>query len=813
MEGNEKRNKGTKTIANLANYALKYATGIDAKKAIQIGKIIALAFLIVTIFLVVIVSNLYEIIFSGLGFYDAEDYVEQFSGVEVTNLASGLEATFGTTTNPQIDIAIQSLLNDEKKNVEKTNRENQERINGKKQASENPDATMLAMDSNGKVMIHINDFKEENVKTNYNQDAFWVNKEYATLFSHIVHNYSSDATIKAIKTSSQTKDYSFKDIVTADIVAALMSSTEKAFTVDETDYKVTSYTITDKNGEEVSSYVPNIPNAFNDTDLGREYRKKENEKVSNLKSEMNKAKVAYDKEASRKNPNTTALANLKKAYTTASKNYNDEVAYQRINPYGEKVACTENREVIYTITLKMYENEKDLSPGAEYKNSIDEEDIGLAEKEGERDGYAIEILKEIDAGENGEHGGWGTEVKILSKVTWHKMVKTVTGWIENIKNMVVDSANTIKEAFGASTREGFGGFKKRMKEFDSTYSYRTFIKYNNALFSSYGAGDEDGFYAMLRKAGMTHEGACGLMGNLQCESGFDPNAGSTIGHYGLVQWGDGRLQKLMALPNYETLEVQIDYMFAELDGQSKYGAENDSATMNVLKQNGLSTEQCCYYVMAFYERCPDSKKTGSGTIEVAGKTIKRNKYQAEGKRISAAVSYDEKYKNFDWEHYQATQGNISSAKRQEIIKAVGVSKLSDPQRYAALDFALSKVGLAYSMVNRDGPASYDCSSLCCHSWAAGNVNIRGSSGTDTKAIYEWAQAGGKFVSYDQRKPGDIFLYSTGGTQAGCHHACIYIGNVGGTEMCVNATNEQKGIEYLKTYQQKGDTLYVIRPIP
>ena len=813
MEGNEKRNKVTKTIANLANYALKYATGIDAKKAIQIGKIIALAFLIVTIFLVVIVSNLYEIIFSGLGFYDAEDYVEQFSGVEVTNLASGLKATFGKEVDPQIDIAIQGLLDKEKEKVKDLNKKKQEQINGKKQPSQSPDAKMLAIDSNGKVMIHIKGYKEENVKTNYNENSFWGEKEYATLFSHIVHNYSSDATIKAIKTSSQTKDYSFKDIVTADIVAALMSSTEKTFVVDDSEYKVTSYTLTDKNGDKVSTYDPKVPNAFNNTELGRSYRKSESERIKELKKDAKKKKNAYEKEAKKNSPNKDKLEKLKTSYEKAQTKYENAKEKQKINPYGVAIAATENREVIYTITLKMYENEKDLSPGAEYKNSIDEEDIGLAEKEGERDGYAIEILKEIDAGENGEHGGWGTEVKILSKVTWHKMVKTVTGWIENIKNMVVDSANTIKEAFGASTREGFGGFKKRMKEFDSTYSYRTFIKYNSASFSAYGAGDEDGFYAMLRKAGMTHEGACGLMGNLQCESGFVPTAGSTSGHYGLVQWGDGRLPKLMALPNYETLEVQIDYMFAELDGQNKYGAEDDSATMKVLKQKGLSTEQCCYYVMAFYERCPDSERSGNGTIEVAGKTITRNKYQAEEERISAAVSYDEKYKNFDWEHYQATQGNISSAKRQEIIKAVGISKLSDPQRYAALDFALSKVGLAYSQVNRDGPASYDCSSLCCHSWSAGDVEIRGSSGTNTKAIYEWAQAGGKFVPYDQRKPGDIFLYSTGGTQAGCHHACIYIGNVGGTEMCVNATNEKKGIEYLKTYQQKGDTLYVIRPIP
>lgn len=812
MEENEKRNNVTNTMANLANYAIKCATGIDAKKAIKIGKIIILINLMSAIFLVVIVSNLYEIIFSGLGFYDAEDYVEQFSGVEVSNLATGLKATFGKTADPQIDTVIQGLIDDEKGKIEELNKKKQEQVNGKKQPSENPDERMLAIDSNGKVMIHIKEYNEENVNTNYNQDSFWADQDYATLFSHIVHNYSSDATIKAIKESKQTEDYSFKDIVTADIIAALMSSTEKTFTVDDSEYKVTSYTLTDKNGDEVSAYVPNVPNSFNDTNLGLKYRSDESARIRKLKKKATEKKKAYEKEAKQENPDQKKLETLKESYDKAQTKYEAAKEEQKINPYGVAIAATENREVIYTITLKMYENEKDLSPGAEYKNSIGEEDIGLAEKDGEKDGYAIEILKEIDAGENGEHGGWGTNVKVLANVTWQKLVKTVTGWVEKIKNLVIDSANTIKEAFGASTREDFGGFKKMMKEFDSTYSYRTFIKYDNATFSSYGAGDEDGFYAMLRKAGMTHEGACGLMGNLECESGFDPNAGSTSGHYGLVQWGDARLQKLMALPNCDTLEVQIDYMFAELNGQSKYGAENDSATLDVLKQKGLTTEQCCYYVMAYYERCPDSKKSGSGTIEVAGKTITRNKYQAEEKRLATAISYDDKYKNFDWEHYQATQGNITSAKRQEIIKAVGVSKLSDPQRYAALDFALSKVGLAYSMTYRDGPSSYDCSSLCYHSWASGGVDTK-CGGTDTKSLFAWAQQNGKFVSYDQRKPGDIFLYSSNGTQAGCHHACLYIGNVNGTEMCVNATNEEKGIEYKKIYQQKGDTLYVIRPIP
>lgn len=62
--------------------------------------------------------------------------------------------------------------------------------------------------------------------------------------------------------------------------------------------------------------------------------------------------------------------------------------------------------------------------------------------------------------------------------------------------------------------------------------------------------------------------AAALAGNMWQESKFKPTVSkSTAPYIGLVQWGSpgGRKQKLLAKPNWHTVDTQLDYVKSEFD--------------------------------------------------------------------------------------------------------------------------------------------------------------------------------------------------------------------------------------------------------
>lgn len=71
----------------------------------------------------------------------------------------------------------------------------------------------------------------------------------------------------------------------------------------------------------------------------------------------------------------------------------------------------------------------------------------------------------------------------------------------------------------------------------------------------------------LISMGMSEAGAAGVMGNALIESSFNPEAYNPAGYYGLFQWGGGRLSFLQSRPNYNTVQVQLDYFKYEMEGQ------------------------------------------------------------------------------------------------------------------------------------------------------------------------------------------------------------------------------------------------------
>ncbi|MGB3024033.1 MAG: phage tail tip lysozyme [Candidatus Saccharimonadales bacterium] len=73
-------------------------------------------------------------------------------------------------------------------------------------------------------------------------------------------------------------------------------------------------------------------------------------------------------------------------------------------------------------------------------------------------------------------------------------------------------------------------------------------------------------YTFLIGNGLTPQQAAGVIGNLMWESGMNPTALNPSGAYGIAQWLGGRKTKLQALSGYDTIAVQLPYLWGELTG-------------------------------------------------------------------------------------------------------------------------------------------------------------------------------------------------------------------------------------------------------
>lgn len=106
-------------------------------------------------------------------------------------------------------------------------------------------------------------------------------------------------------------------------------------------------------------------------------------------------------------------------------------------------------------------------------------------------------------------------------------------------------------------------------------------------------------YRGLIAYGYSQQAACGVLGNIQQESSFNPNAGSN--YYGLCQWGGGRLANLKRLSGWDTASVQTGFILRELSSQteiwSQYGSEVNHR-YNGVKITSLSAFQHCTNVKA-----------------------------------------------------------------------------------------------------------------------------------------------------------------------------------------------------------------------
>lgn len=118
----------------------------------------------------------------------------------------------------------------------------------------------------------------------------------------------------------------------------------------------------------------------------------------------------------------------------------------------------------------------------------------------------------------------------------------------------------------------------------------------------------------LQSMGVGQGGIAAMLGNIYQESRFsisDP----TSGHYGIIQWGGGRLAKLKAMypTSWQNIEGQVNYMEWEM---TQGGYQSCLAQLKACGTSETEIWQCVDYIARHYEIC------GSYAVE----TPRRNKF-------------------------------------------------------------------------------------------------------------------------------------------------------------------------------------------
>ena len=81
-----------------------------------------------------------------------------------------------------------------------------------------------------------------------------------------------------------------------------------------------------------------------------------------------------------------------------------------------------------------------------------------------------------------------------------------------------------------------------------------------------GSNNVESAYNYFISRGLQDYQAAAIVGNLIAESNVNPTALNSIGAYGIAQWLGGRKTNLQSKPNYDTLQVQLDFIWEELSG-------------------------------------------------------------------------------------------------------------------------------------------------------------------------------------------------------------------------------------------------------
>lgn len=322
--------------------------------------------------------------------------------------------------------------------------------------------------------------------------------------------------------------------------------------------------------------------------------------------------------------------------------------------------------------------------------------------------------------------------------------------------------------------------------FECSEADSTPIIYGTALDDSTlsGAMNVDQVYAYLRDQGFTHEGACGIMGNIQQESSFNP-LNTTGNFFGLVQWGyDGRRQALQAFCttnglDYNTIAGQMSYLMYELTDSSNPGSIGKRSTLMSILQSTNDVQKAAEVFCVGVERCVGGDDPYHYKSEYWPYSSGKNyTYQELIERVNYAKDFANKYAAYkdDWSAISAPSASSSGSGASIVAYAeswVGSSiKYGTNGRDQTLETCQSK-GL-----------KTDCSgfvrAVFRHFGVDTGHKTSGDYYGDTKHV----------VKDSEKQPGDIIAWDG--------HVAIYIGNKtvnGKTYNIVHMSNPRTNICY------------------
>ena len=145
--------------------------------------------------------------------------------------------------------------------------------------------------------------------------------------------------------------------------------------------------------------------------------------------------------------------------------------------------------------------------------------------------------------------------------------------------------------------------------------------------------------------------------------------------------------------------------------------------------------------------------------------------------------------------YQVEEDDISvNELSEEQIKEIEKMNSVNNNSYVrnAINFAISKIGFPYSQAGRDSGNAYDCSSLVYYAYLNAGLDIKNEDSTTAAEIAKKLVLGGKSISVNELKEGDLIFYSNArnGRFHNISHVSIYIGNGQMIEASPN-----KGVKY------------------
>ena len=256
----------------------------------------------------------------------------------------------------------------------------------------------------------------------------------------------------------------------------------------------------------------------------------------------------------------------------------------------------------------------------------------------------------------------------------------------------------------------------------------------------YGDSIQEQVWWALIDAGYSKTAAAAVLGNIECESGFDPasiEAGNGIG-LGLCQWSFGRrtqLEGYIAFKGTDTSDVQtqIEFLLGELkpgggaNGYASYELGGQSSS----KYDGTS------YTKDSWENATDIGKATTAFMAL----FERPSYDIGTNHLPARKKAAQKY----YDQFANASKPSETGGNSNIVNT-----------------AKKKLGCSY-VYGAAGPNTFDCSGFV--QWVYGQNGI---SLPRTTYDYEPYIGTKHEVSWSEAKPGDIVWKS--------EHMGIYLGN-------------------------------------